>query len=77
MHLEMPQVPEDKIDEFCSLKTFKYLSLFQLRSFQLSKVIFRMFNTNNIWVNLSAVKAKLGQMTMEILANKKVIKYHI
>ncbi|KAI1724492.1 UTP--glucose-1-phosphate uridylyltransferase domain-containing protein [Ditylenchus destructor] len=53
MHLEMPQVPADKIDEFCSLKTFK------------------MFNTNNIWVNLRAVKDKLGQMTMEILANKK------
>lgn len=24
MHLEMPQVPADHIDDFCSLNTFKY-----------------------------------------------------
>jgi len=23
MHLEMPQVPADKLEEFCSLRTFK------------------------------------------------------
>jgi len=55
MHLEIPQVPADKIDVFCSLDVFK------------------IFNTNNIWVNLRAVKEKLecGGITMEILANKK------
>ncbi|KAH7728188.1 UDP-glucose pyrophosphorylase 2 [Aphelenchoides avenae] len=56
MHLEIPQVPADKVDEFCSLDTFK------------------IFNTNNIWVNLKAVRAQLSSMKMEIIANKKKLK---
>ncbi|EFO19897.1 UDP-glucose pyrophosphorylase 2 [Loa loa] len=55
MHLEMPQVPNDRIDDFCSTN------------------IFKIFNTNNIWVNLRAVKKKLGEMKMEIIVNKKVL----
>uniref|UniRef100_A0A914DKJ5 UTP--glucose-1-phosphate uridylyltransferase n=1 Tax=Acrobeloides nanus TaxID=290746 RepID=A0A914DKJ5_9BILA len=53
MHLEMPQVPEDHVEDFCSMTTF------------------RIFNTNNIWVNLRAVKEKLNSISMEIIANKK------
>jgi len=34
----------------------------------------RMFNTNNIWVNLAAIRQRLGQMKMEILANEKASK---
>ncbi|MFH4980234.1 hypothetical protein AB6A40_006943 [Gnathostoma spinigerum] len=56
MHLEMPQVPKDHIDEFCSMRTFK------------------LFNTNNIWVNLKAVKRKLPTMSMEIIVNKKTLR---
>jgi hypothetical protein len=33
----------------------------------------RMFNTNNIWVNLAAIRDRLDQMKMEILANEKAI----
>uniref|UniRef100_A0A0N5ASJ3 UTP--glucose-1-phosphate uridylyltransferase n=1 Tax=Syphacia muris TaxID=451379 RepID=A0A0N5ASJ3_9BILA len=53
MHLEIPQVPPENVEEFCSLRTFK------------------MFNTNNIWVNLKSVKACLSQMKMEIIVNHK------
>uniref|UniRef100_A0A914CVW0 UTP--glucose-1-phosphate uridylyltransferase n=1 Tax=Acrobeloides nanus TaxID=290746 RepID=A0A914CVW0_9BILA len=56
MHLEMPQVPEDHVEDFCSMTTF------------------RIFNTNNIWVNLRAVKEKLNSISMEIIANKKKLK---
>uniref|UniRef100_A0A183CVY4 UTP--glucose-1-phosphate uridylyltransferase n=1 Tax=Gongylonema pulchrum TaxID=637853 RepID=A0A183CVY4_9BILA len=55
MHLEMPQVPEDHISDFCSTDLFK------------------IFNTNNIWVNLRAVKKKLATMKMEIIVNKKTL----
>ncbi|TKR80551.1 hypothetical protein L596_014609 [Steinernema carpocapsae] len=55
MHLEMPQVPEGHVDEFCSLQTFK------------------IFNTNNIWVDLRAVKRRLQEIKMEIIVNKKVM----
>ncbi|VDK73317.1 unnamed protein product [Litomosoides sigmodontis] len=55
MHLEMPQVPVDRVDDFCSTD------------------IFKIFNTNNIWVNLRAVKKKLAEMKMEIIVNKKVL----
>lgn len=54
MHLEMPQVPKDHINDFCSTD------------------IFKIFNTNNIWVNLRAVKKKLAEMKMEIIVNRKV-----
>uniref|UniRef100_A0AC34F7M4 UTP--glucose-1-phosphate uridylyltransferase n=1 Tax=Panagrolaimus sp. ES5 TaxID=591445 RepID=A0AC34F7M4_9BILA len=53
MHLEMPQVPEEGIEEFCSTKTFK------------------IFNTNNIWIDLKAIKGKLYEIKREIIANKK------
>uniref|UniRef100_A0A914R0K1 UTP--glucose-1-phosphate uridylyltransferase n=1 Tax=Panagrolaimus davidi TaxID=227884 RepID=A0A914R0K1_9BILA len=53
MHLEMPQVPPEGIDEFCSTKTFK------------------IFNTNNIWIDLKAIKDKLYDIKREIIANKK------
>jgi UTP--glucose-1-phosphate uridylyltransferase len=53
MHLEMPQVPEEGISEFCSTKTFK------------------IFNTNNIWIDLKAIKDKLYEIKREIIANKK------
>uniref|UniRef100_A0A7E4UPT6 UTP--glucose-1-phosphate uridylyltransferase n=1 Tax=Panagrellus redivivus TaxID=6233 RepID=A0A7E4UPT6_PANRE len=53
MHLEMPQVPPEGIDEFCSTKTFK------------------IFNTNNIWINLKAVRPRLDEIMREIIANKK------
>ncbi|VDN03069.1 unnamed protein product [Thelazia callipaeda] len=55
MHLELPQVPEEHVDDFCSSK------------------IFKIFNTNNIWVNLQAVKRKLMDMKMEIIVNKKML----
>nr|CAD2164646.1 unnamed protein product [Meloidogyne enterolobii] len=32
---------------------------------------FKTFNTNNIWVNLRAVKEKLGQLKLAMLANEK------
>lgn len=54
MHLEMPQVPPEGIDEFCSTRTFK------------------IFNTNNIWIDLKAIRPKLDQINSEIIANKKV-----
>ncbi|VDD90997.1 unnamed protein product [Enterobius vermicularis] len=56
MHLEIPQVPPENVEEFCSLRTFK------------------MFNTNNIWVNLKSVKARLTDMKMEIIVNKKKLR---
>nr|CTP81166.1 Bm9531 [Brugia malayi] len=55
MHLEMPQVPKDHINDFCSTD------------------IFKIFNTNNIWVNLRAVKKKLAEMKMEIIVNRKIL----
>ena len=39
--LEIAQVPEEHIDEFCSQKKFS------------------VFNTNNIWINLSVLEKKL------------------
>ncbi|KAK6024534.1 hypothetical protein OSTOST_09653 [Ostertagia ostertagi] len=53
MHLEIPQVPPEHLDEFCSTRTFK------------------IFNTNNIWVNLRAVKERLDSISSEIIVNKK------
>lgn len=56
MHLEMPQVPKNHIDDFCSLNKFK------------------IFNTNNIWINLKSVKEKIDSIKMEIIVNKKKLK---
>uniref|UniRef100_A0A183F2L4 UTP--glucose-1-phosphate uridylyltransferase n=1 Tax=Heligmosomoides polygyrus TaxID=6339 RepID=A0A183F2L4_HELPZ len=55
MHLEIPQVPPEHLDEFCSTRTFK------------------IFNTNNIWVNLKAVKRQLEDISSEIIVNRKVL----
>uniref|UniRef100_A0A7I4YRQ7 UTP--glucose-1-phosphate uridylyltransferase n=1 Tax=Haemonchus contortus TaxID=6289 RepID=A0A7I4YRQ7_HAECO len=55
MHLEIPQVPPEHLDEFCSTRTFK------------------IFNTNNIWVNLRAVKQRLDTISSEIIVNKKIL----
>ncbi|KAK0404076.1 hypothetical protein QR680_017274 [Steinernema hermaphroditum] len=55
MHLEMPQVPAEHVDEFCSLRTFK------------------IFNTNNIWIDLRAVRRRLDAISMEIIVNKKTL----
>ncbi|KHJ78743.1 hypothetical protein OESDEN_21634 [Oesophagostomum dentatum] len=49
MHLEIPQVPPEHLDEFCSTRTFK------------------IFNTNNIWVNLRSVKERLDTISSEII----------
>ncbi|CAJ0935009.1 unnamed protein product, partial [Mesorhabditis belari] len=53
MHLEIPQVPPQHLDDFCSTRVFK------------------IFNTNNIWVNLRAVKRRLEEIRSEIIVNKK------
>ncbi|KIH45631.1 UTP--glucose-1-phosphate uridylyltransferase [Ancylostoma duodenale] len=55
MHLEIPQVPPEHLDEFCSTRTFK------------------IFNTNNIWVNLRAVKDRFDTISSEIIVNKKTL----
>ncbi|XP_076758312.1 UDP-glucose pyrophosphorylase isoform X2 [Xylocopa sonorina] len=53
--LEIAQVPNDHVDDFKSVKTFKF------------------FNTNNLWIKLSAIKRVLEQnsLNMEIIVNNK------
>ena len=55
--LEIAQVPSAHVEEFKSIKKFKY------------------FNTNNIWVNLKAIKRVVEhhELNMEIIPNAKVI----
>lgn len=55
--LEIAQVPKDHVQDFKSIKKFKY------------------FNTNNIWLNLKAVKRVVEQSTLEleIIPNSKSI----
>lgn len=55
--LEIAQVPKEHVNEFKSIKKFKY------------------FNTNNIWLNLRAVKRVVenSELHMEIIANEKSI----
>lgn len=55
--LEIAQVPSDHVEEFKSIKKFKY------------------FNTNNIWLNLKAIKRVVQnqELKMEIIPNKKTI----
>ncbi|XP_050455236.1 UTP--glucose-1-phosphate uridylyltransferase-like [Cataglyphis hispanica] len=52
--LEIAQVPKDHIDDFESVKTFKY------------------FNTNNLWIKLSAIERVLEKkmLNMEIIKNE-------
>ncbi|CAC9889350.1 unnamed protein product [Aureobasidium pullulans] len=55
--LEIAQVPKEHVNEFKSIKKFKY------------------FNTNNIWMNLRAVKriVENNELAMEIIPNGKSI----
>ncbi|KAL1953933.1 hypothetical protein VTO42DRAFT_2011 [Malbranchea cinnamomea] len=55
--LEIAQVPKEHVNEFKSIKKFKY------------------FNTNNIWMNLRAIKRVVEENTleMEIIPNLKSI----
>ena len=55
--LEVAQVPKAYVNEFKSIKKFKY------------------FNTNNIWMNLKAVKriVENQELAMEIIPNEKSI----
>lgn len=55
--LEIAQVPKEHVNEFKSIKKFKY------------------FNTNNIWMNLKAVKRVVQnqELEMEIIPNNKSI----
>lgn len=55
--LEIAQVPKEHVNEFKSIKKFKY------------------FNTNNIWMNLKAVKriVENNELAMEIIPNEKSI----
>jgi UTP--glucose-1-phosphate uridylyltransferase len=55
--LEIAQVPKEHVNEFKSIKKFKY------------------FNTNNIWLNLHAVKriVENNELEMEIIPNNKSI----
>ncbi|XP_049766677.1 UTP--glucose-1-phosphate uridylyltransferase-like [Schistocerca cancellata] len=55
--LEIAQVPKEHIDDFKSVKTFKF------------------FNTNNLWVKLSAIERVLQEKTlnMEIIVNNKTL----
>ncbi|XP_046615650.1 UTP--glucose-1-phosphate uridylyltransferase isoform X1 [Neodiprion virginianus] len=53
--LEIAQVPKEHVDDFKSVKTFKF------------------FNTNNLWVSLTAIERVLEEKTlnMEIIVNNK------
>jgi UTP--glucose-1-phosphate uridylyltransferase len=55
--LEIAQVPKQYVNEFKSIKKFKY------------------FNTNNIWMNLRAIKrvVEANELEMEIIPNEKSI----
>lgn len=55
--LEIAQVPKEHVNEFKSIKKFRY------------------FNTNNIWMNLRAVKRVVedNELEMEIIPNGKTI----
>ncbi|KAF2404497.1 UTP-glucose-1-phosphate uridylyltransferas-like protein [Trichodelitschia bisporula] len=55
--LEIAQVPKEHVNEFKSIKKFKY------------------FNTNNIWLNLRAIKRVVenNELAMEIIPNAKSI----
>ncbi|XP_015428827.1 PREDICTED: UTP--glucose-1-phosphate uridylyltransferase [Dufourea novaeangliae] len=53
--LEIAQVPKDHVDDFKSVKTFKF------------------FNTNNLWIKLSAIErvVETNSLNMEIIVNNK------
>lgn len=55
--LEIAQVPSEHVEDFKSIKKFKY------------------FNTNNLWINLRAIKklVESDSMQLEIIPNQKTI----
>ncbi|CAK9437266.1 uncharacterized protein LODBEIA_P16440 [Lodderomyces beijingensis] len=55
--LEIAQVPKEHVEEFKSIKKFKY------------------FNTNNLWINLRAIKrlVEANAIEAEIIPNQKII----
>ncbi|CAH8508371.1 unnamed protein product [Heterobilharzia americana] len=55
--LELAQVPDDHVDDFASVRTFK------------------IFNTNNLWVDLRALDRSVKEKTlkMEIIVNPKTL----
>ncbi|KAA8896553.1 hypothetical protein TRICI_006863 [Trichomonascus ciferrii] len=55
--LEIAQVPKEHVEEFKSIKKFKY------------------FNTNNLWINLKAIKRVVenNELAMEIIPNSKTV----
>ncbi|KAI5962373.1 UGP1 [Candida pseudojiufengensis] len=55
--LEIAQVPKEHVEEFKSIKKFKY------------------FNTNNLWINLKAIKnlVESNSIEVEIIPNQKTI----
>ncbi|ANB12856.1 UTP glucose-1-phosphate uridylyltransferase [Sugiyamaella lignohabitans] len=55
--LEIAQVPKEHVEDFKSIKKFKY------------------FNTNNLWINLKAIKrvVEKNELAMEIIPNSKTI----
>lgn len=57
--LEIAQVPKEHVEDFKSIKKFKY------------------FNTNNLWINLRAIKRLVEQNAIEseIIPNSKTINY--
>lgn len=57
--LEIAQVPKEHVEDFKSIKKFKY------------------FNTNNLWINLKAIKRLVEQNAIEseIIPNNKTINY--
>lgn len=59
--LELIQVPKEHVEDFKSVKYFKY------------------FNTNNIWINLAAMKKNLdaGCIDLEVMVNPKTTSNNI
>ena len=55
--LELAQVPDGRLSEFCSFDKFK------------------IFNTNNIWINLVHLKKKLsqGSLDLDVIVNQKTV----
>ncbi len=69
--LEVAQVPKDHMDEFCSTRKFKVSGHLQNEKVVMLRQI---FNTNNIWCNLKAIKRILDEdaLNLEIIVNNKV-----
>nr|QBH73774.1 UTP-glucose-1-phosphate uridylyltransferase 2 [Franklinothrips vespiformis] len=55
--LEIAQVPKEHVEDFKSVKTFKF------------------FNTNNLWIKLSAINRVMGEgsLNIEIIVNNKTL----